>query len=204
MKPKKSVALTAVILLYAAALAGLIYMQKTGRAFIFFGILIKEFSSLYWLLAAAFLITLGWVLREKKSRIRKAVILTCLAALVGLFPVVYDTAFYNGKKRITAEKIVLSDDEKVLIDEVHDRYSEYHAEIFVYKIGGCIAKETGSLFEAYGWGFFAMERGCWEYTYDEAEKKLTIIVEYDISDPLNPYINKENDTGFLKQEFILE
>lgn len=203
MKSKKAAVLIAVIFAYAAVLAGFIYMQKTGRAFIIFGILIKKFSSLYSLLAVAFAVTVVWVFRKNNPPKFKAVILSCIAVLLGLFPVIYDVGSYHGK-RITAEILTLPDGEKVLIDEVHDSYSEYFGEIFVYKIGGCIAKETGSLLEAYGSGFFAMERGRWEYTYDEAEKKLTIIIEYDISDPLNPYINKEYDTGILKQEFILE
>lgn len=199
MKSKKAAVLIAVIFVYAAVLAGFIYIQKTGRAFIIFGILIKEFSSLYSLLAVAFAVTVAWVFRKNNPPKFKAVILSCIAVLLGLFPVIYDVGSYHGK-RITAEILTLPDGEKVLLDEVH--YSEESAEIFVYKIGGCIAKETGSLFEGYfGSGFYGMEQGCWEYTYDEAEKKLKIIIEYD---ELSPFIKEEYDTGFWEEEFILE
>ena len=81
MKSKKTVAVIAVILLYAAVFAGLVYMQKTGRAFIVFGRLIKEISSLYFLFIIAFTVTVVWVSRRKKAPKLRAVIISCIAVL---------------------------------------------------------------------------------------------------------------------------
>ena len=186
MKSKKAVSVIAVILLYAAVFAGLVYMQKTGRAFIVFGRLIKEFSSLYFLFIIAFIVTVVWVFREKKAPKLKAVIISCIAVSFGPFTDIYDTEFYHGR-RIIAETLTLPDGENVLLDEVNDVHSDSFAYIYVYKISGCIAKETGIFNE---WGFHGIEQGCWEYTYDEFEKKLTITIEY--------------DTGFWEKEFNLE
>lgn len=200
MKPKKAVVLIAVILLYAAVYAGLIYMNKTGRVFVFGGCVIKEFSSLYTFFAAAFAVTVTWVVREKTSKKFKAVIVSCAVFLLGLFPVIYDAGFYHSK-RTTAETLTLSDGKRVLLDEIGLGYYG-SGEIYVYVLNGCIAKETGTFDEWYfGLDFYGLEQGLWEYTYDEAEKKLTITVEYD---ELNPFIKKQNDTGFWSEEFILE
>lgn len=200
MKPKKAVVLIAVILLYAAAYAGLIYMNKTGRAFVFFGRVIKEFSSLCTFLAVAFAVTVAWVVRKKTSKKFKAVIVSCAVFLLGLFPVIYDIEFYHGK-RITAETLTLSDGKRVLLDERGLGYYD-GGRIYVYVLNGCIAKETGTFYEWYfGLDFYGLEQGLWEYTYDEAEKKLTITVEYD---ELNPFIKKQNGTGFWSEEFTLE
>lgn len=162
--------------------------------------MIKEFSSLYTFLAVAFAVTVAWVVRKKTSKKFKAVIVSCVVFLFGLFPVIYDIEFYHGK-RTAAETLTLSDGKKVFLDEVS---YDGGGEIYVYRINGCIAKEVGTFYEGYfgsGLGFYGLEQGLWEYTYDEAEKKLTITVEYD---ELNPFIKKEYDTGFWSEEFILE
>lgn len=200
MKYKKAVIFSAVILLYAAVFAGLIFMRQTGRHFVVFGRVVREFSSLCFLFVIAFLVTVGWVLREKNLPKVIVAILSCAAVLFGLFCVVYDTEFHHNK-RITVERLTLSDGKRVLLDEVCYGDDDSAAEVYVYKLSGCIAKEAGNFFEWFGVGFHGIEQGCWEYTYDETDKKLTITIEYD---ELNPYIKKEYDTGFWKEEFILE
>lgn len=97
------------------------------------------------------------------------------------------------------EEINLSDDNKIILYEEdfmqYDRTSE--TAITVYEVKGIIAKEIGYCWESLYCDEYCLKENKWDYTYDETDKKLTLILKYDKT-------KDENGVGTRSKEFILE
>ncbi len=96
-------------------------------------------------------------------------------------------------------EINLPDGNKIVLYEEdvmqYDRTSEM--SIKVYKVKGIIANKIGYCWESFYCDDYCLKENKWEYTYDETDKKLTLILRYD--EPKSKY-----DPDVLEEEFILE
>lgn len=97
------------------------------------------------------------------------------------------------------EEINLPDGNKLILYE--EDFTHYggplETSIDVYEVKGIIAKYVGYCWESLYCDDYCLKENKWEYTYDETDKKLTLILKYD-----KP--KKENDIGTRSEEFILE
>lgn len=92
------------------------------------------------------------------------------------------------------EEINLSDGNKVVL---YEQKSSSGTAIDVYKVKGIIAKEIGYCWESLYCDEYCLKENKWDYTYNETDKKLTLILRYD--EPKG-----EHDPDVLEEEFTLE
>ena len=121
-------------------------------------------------------------------------IVSCFAFLV-FFIIAVDTIKDAENSEIASELLILSDESRVLINE----YEQFHgyAKIQVYKINGIIAKEIYTFNEGSYFSDYCLKENKWNYTYNETDKKLMLILRYD--EPKD-----EDGSGFWEEEFTLE
>lgn len=97
------------------------------------------------------------------------------------------------------EEINLPDGNKIILYE--EDFTCYggplETSIDVYEVKGIIAKYVGYCWESLYCDEYCLKENKWDYTYDETDKKLTLILKYD-----KP--KDENDVGTRSEEFILE
>lgn len=97
------------------------------------------------------------------------------------------------------EEINLPDGNKIVLyekDVMHyDRTNE--TAIKVYEVKGIIANKIGYCWESRHFDDYCLKENKWEYTYDEADKKLTLILRYD-----KP--KDEDGVDIQSEEFTLE
>ena len=97
------------------------------------------------------------------------------------------------------EEINLPDGNKIILyEEDFTRYGgPLETSIDVYEVKGIIAKYIGYCWESLYCDEYCLKENRWDYTYDETNKKLTLILKYD-----KP--KDENGVGTRSEEFILE
>lgn len=133
----------------------------------------------------------------KSYKIAKKIIYSvalCVAVIWSVYDIADTVKDFSAK-----EEINLPDGNKIVLYEEdfmqYDRTSE--TAITVYEVKGIIAKEIGYCWESLYCDEYCLKENKWDYTYDEKDKKLTIIGRYD-------ELKDENDTGFWSEEFTLE
>lgn len=149
--------------------------------------------SLIWIL-----ILLPIFIKDFKSyKIAKKIIYSvaiCFAAVLSVYYIADTVKDFSAK-----EEINLPDGNKiVLYEEDFTLYGgSLETSIDVYEVKGIIAKYVGYCWESLYCDEYCLKENKWDYTYDEKDKKLTIIGRYD-------ELKDENDTGFWSKEFTLE
>lgn len=121
-------------------------------------------------------------------------LLSCGIAVGMVYITVDEITDFSAK-----EEINLPDGNKIVLYEKdvmqYDRTNE--TAIKVYKIKGIIAKKIGYCWESRHFDDYCLKENKWEYTYDEADKKLTLILRYD-----KP--KDEDGVDIQSEEFTLE
>ncbi|MDE7279891.1 MAG: hypothetical protein K2N26_09230 [Oscillospiraceae bacterium] len=142
---------------------------------------------------ALFLIYLLFYIKYfKKIHIAKKIILALLYC-VGIVLSVYDIA-YTVNSFLAKEEISLTDGSKIVL---YEQKSSSGTAIDVYKVKGIIAKYIGYCWEDIYCNEYCLKENKWDYTYNEADKKLTLILRYD--EPRGEYA-----PDVLEEEFTLE
>ncbi|MDE5859692.1 MAG: hypothetical protein K2H23_04835, partial [Oscillospiraceae bacterium] len=97
------------------------------------------------------------------------------------------------------EEIILQDGNKVVFyeEDIIPYWGRSETEITVYKVKGIIAKKIGYCWESIYCDEYCLKENKWDYTYNETDKKLTLILRYD--EPRGEYA-----PDVLEKEFILE
>lgn len=124
-------------------------------------------------------------------------LLSCCAAVLLIY-----SAVNTVKNFLAEEEINLPDGNKIVLYEQKSILAvpgerERGTTIKVYKVSGIIAKRIDTCFESRYCNDYCLKENKWDYTYDETNKTFTLSLSYD--SPAD-----EDDTGFWKQEFILD
>lgn len=149
--------------------------------------------SLIWIL-----ILLPIFIKDFKSyKIAKKIIYSvaiCFAAVLSVYYIADTVKDFSAK-----EEINLPDGNKIILyEEDFTRYGgPLETSIDVYEVKGIIAKYIGYCWESLYCDEYCLKENKWDYTYDETNKKLTLILKYD-----KP--KDENGVGTRSEEFILE
>lgn len=134
----------------------------------------------------------------KEYNIVRKVIYTLLSCGIAVY-LVHSTA--DTANRFSAkEEINLPDGNKIVLYEeknISQVWSNPETAIKVYKVKGIIAKNIGICWESLYCYDYCLKEDKWDYTYNETDKKLTLIIRYD-----KP--KDEDDPGVREKEFILE
>lgn len=121
-------------------------------------------------------------------------LLSCGIAIGMVYITVDEITDFSAK-----EEINLPDGNKIVLYEKdvmqYDRTNE--TAIKVYKVKGIIANKIGYCWESRHFDDYCLKENKWEYTYDEADKKLTLILRYD-----KP--KDEDGVDIQSEEFTLE
>ena len=152
-------------------------------------------NSLY--LIAALICLLIIITDFKSYKIAKKIIYPvaiCFSIALSVYDIVETVNCFSAK-----EEINLPDGNKiVLYEEDFMHYGgEIETAITVYKVKEIIAKDIGYCWESLYCDEYCLKENKLDYTYNEADKKLTLILRYD--EPKD-----ENDPDVLEKEFILE
>ncbi|MDE6132979.1 MAG: hypothetical protein K2G04_06375, partial [Oscillospiraceae bacterium] len=134
----------------------------------------------------------------KEYNIFKKITYTLLSCVIAAYMVYVTTNTVNGF--LAKEEINLPDGNKIVLYEntrIVTALGERGTVIEVYKAKGIIAKKIGICWESLYCDDYCLNENKWDYIYDEADKKLTLLLSYDEQ-------KDENDTGFLSKEFTLE
>lgn len=152
-------------------------------------------------------IFIPWIGQPKNAKRRNAMILC--AVLFVLEIVLISLAVYEDiKGTADKERITLSDGSEILLHErvTHSTFDERKYEytyMDVYQINGITAKMLGGINETY-FSNRCLLQDKYAYEYDEADKKLTVVCEYGTYGDSVVHLKEEYDTGFWKEEFLLE
>ena len=95
---------------------------------------------------------------------------------------------------LAKEEINLPDGNKIIL---YEEKSSSGTAIRVYKVKGIIAKYIGYCWEDLYCNEYCLKENKWDYTYKEADKKITLILKYD--EPRGSYA-----PDVLEEEFTLE
>lgn len=169
-----------------------------GKTLYLFGNFIAEdiFHSFIYL--ALILIYLLYDIKYlKKIPIAKKIIralLYCAVIVSSVYDIADTVSSFSAK-----EEIVLPDGNKIILyEEDFTRYGgSFETLIDVYEVKGIISKYVGYCWESHYCDEYCLKENKWDYTYDETDKKLTLILKYD-----KP--KDENGVGTRSEEFILE
>lgn len=128
----------------------------------------------------------------KEYSIAKKIIYTLLSCVIaaGLVHITANTV--NGFS--AKEEINLSDGNNIVL---YEKKSRSETSITVYMVKGIIAKKIGYCYESYYCDECCLKENKWDHTYNEADKKLTLILRYD--EPKGKY-----NPDVLEKEFTLE
>lgn len=158
-----------------------------------FGNFIAEHIFHWFIYLALFLIYLIFYIKGfKKLHIAKKIIyalLYCGGIVLSVYNIADTVNSFSAK-----EEINLSDGNKVVL---YEQKSSSGTAIDVYKVKGIIAKEIGYCWESLYCDEYCLKENKWDHTYNEADKKLTLILKYD-----EPRGNYAPDV--LEEEFTLE
>ena len=133
----------------------------------------------------------------KEYNISKKIFYTLLSCAI-IAGLVYITL--NAVRHFSAnEEINLPDGNKIVLyeEDIMQYGGRIETAIKVYKVKGIIAKRIGICWESFYCNEYCLKENKWDYTYNEADKKLTLILKY--NEPKD-----ENDPDVLEEEFTLE
>lgn len=118
----------------------------------------------------------------------------CFVVVSSVYDIADTVNDFSAKKEINlpdGNKIILYEEDSTLYGV------PIGAGIRVYEVKGIIAKYVGYCWESHYCDEYCLKENKWDYTYDETDKKLTLILKYD-----KP--KDENGVGTRSEEFILE
>ena len=197
MKWKKAIGILALILVTIWVFLPM-YVRKMNITLYLFGNFIAEgiFHNSLYLIGA--LICLLIIITDFKSyKIAKKIIYSvalCFSIVSSVCGIADALSDVSAKGEIN-----LPDGNKIVLYE--EDFMQYGGEletaITVYNVKGIIAKEIGYCWESLYCDEYCLKENKWDYTYNEADKKLTLILRYD--EPKN-----EDDPDVLEKEFTLE
>ncbi|MDE5991733.1 MAG: hypothetical protein K2G87_01645, partial [Oscillospiraceae bacterium] len=98
-------------------------------------------------------------------------LLLCVAAVISVYDIADTVNDFSAK-----EEINLTDGSKIVL---YEEKSSSGTTIDVYKVKGIIAKNIGYCWESIYCSDYCLKENKWDYTYNEADKKLTLILKYD-------------------------
>lgn len=158
-----------------------------------FGNFIAEYIFHDFIYLALFLIYLFFYIKYfKKMHIARKIIYALLYC-GGIVLSVYNIAD-TLNSFLAKEEINLTDGSKIVL---YEKKSSSGTTIDVYKVKGIIAKNIGYCWEDLYCNEYCLKENKWDYTYNEADKKLTLILKYD--EPRGSYA-----PDVLEKEFTLE
>ena len=190
------------IVIFLLFLAGFKYILETGNTLCVFGHFIPHYTLVYvWV--AAFCAVLfvksicGCVssFRKDKKKIGSDILRTVTVCMIFVTFALRMKLTEPVTAAIAYEIIDLSDGSKVCINE----RGSYNTYLDVYQINGIIAKSmTGGMHTDFS-SQHCIENGKWDYTYNESDKKLTILL-YDNTDGTD----EDDGTEVAEYEFTLK
>lgn len=191
---------TVIFILITAVMLILLFLPDIleGTTLYLFDNFISEsiFLALLYLLVFAVEIVLH-IKFFKEYSIAKKIIYTLLSCVIaaGLVHITANTV--NGFS--AKEEINLSDGNKIILyeEDIIQYGGRSETAIKVYKVKGIIAKEIGICWESFYCDEYCLKENKWDYTYNEADKKLSLLLRYD--EPKD-----EDDPDILEEEFTLE
>ena len=169
-----------------------------GTTLYLFGNCISE--SIFWALLYLPVFAVELVLHIKffkEYNIAKKIFYTLLSCAI-IAGLVYITL--NPVRHFSAnEEINLPDGNKIVLyeEDIMQYGGRRETAIKVYKVKGIIAKRIGICWESFYCNEYCLKGNNWDYTYNEADRKLTLILKYD--EPKD-----EDDPDVLEEEFTLE
>lgn len=165
----------------------------SGKTLYLFSNFIAEgiFRGLCFLLIALLSLFLN-IKYVKEYRLGRKIICSLLFIVMALYSVydIADTVSSFSAK----EEINLPDGNNIVL---YEKKSRSETSITVYMVKGIIAKKIGYCYESYYCDECCLKENKWDHTYNEADKKLTLILRYD--EPKGKY-----NPDVLEKEFTLE
>ncbi len=165
----------------------------SGKTLYLFSNFIAEgiFRGLCFLLMALLSLFLN-IKYVKEYRLGRKIICSLLFIVMALYSVydIADTVSSFSAK----EEINLPDGNNIVL---YEKKSRSETSITVYMVKGIIAKKIGYCYESYYCDECCLKENKWDHTYNEADKKLTLILRYD--EPKGKY-----NPDVLEKEFTLE
>lgn len=164
-----------------------------GKTLYLFGNFIAEYIFHDFIYLIVILICLLFYIKYfKKCHIAEKIIhalLYCAVIVLSVYGIADTVNSFSAK-----EEINLTDGNKIVL---YEQKSSSGTAIDVYKVKGIIAKNIGYCWESLYCDEYCLKENKWDHTYNETDKKLTLILRYD--EPRNEYT-----PDVLEEEFILE
>lgn len=191
-----------IIVTFLLFLAGLNHILETGNTLYAFGYFIPHYMLVYVYIAVFFAVLFAKSVCDCVSSFRKdkkkigddirRIIINCLMLVTFALRMKLTDSITTT---IADEMIDLSDGSKVCINE----RGSYNTYLDVYQINGIIAKSmTGGMHTDFS-SQHCIEKGKWDYTYNESDKKLTILL-YDNTGGAD----EDDGTEVAEYEFTLK